>query len=32
VARGSRHERPGGNPGEMGSVFGQTVTKLTGER
>jgi hypothetical protein len=32
VARGSRHERAGGNPGEMESVFGQTVTKLTGER
>ena len=32
VARGSRHERAGGNPGEMESVSGQNVTKLTGER
>ena len=29
---GSRHERAGGNPGEMESVSGQNVTKLTGER
>jgi hypothetical protein len=32
VARGSRHKRPGGKPGEMESVSRQTVTKLTGER
>jgi hypothetical protein len=32
VARGSRHECAGGNPGEMESVSRQNVTKLTGER
>ena len=32
VARGSRHERAGGNPGEMESVFRQNVTKLTGDQ
>ena len=32
VARGSRHERAGGNPGEMESVSGPSVTRLTGER
>ena len=32
VACGSRHECAGGNPGEMESVSGQNVTKLTGER
>jgi hypothetical protein len=32
VARGSRHERAGGNPGEMESVSGQNVTRLTNER
>jgi hypothetical protein len=32
VARGSRHERAGGNPDEMESVSRQNVTKLTGER
>jgi hypothetical protein len=32
VARGSRHERAGGNLGEMESVSGQNVTRLAGER
>jgi hypothetical protein len=32
VARGSRHERAGGNPGEMESVSRQNVTKLTCEQ
>jgi hypothetical protein len=32
VARGSRHERAGGNPDEMESVSRENVTKLTGER
>jgi hypothetical protein len=31
VARGSRHERAGGNPGEMESISGENIAKLAGE-